>query len=60
METSALHVDVLRDLKRISGHLTAVAYPILDRAGELLQSRLVADLKENTEMSPAPSERAEG
>ncbi len=40
IETSALHLDVLRDLKRINGHLTSVAYPILDRAGELTQSRL--------------------
>ncbi|WNK00735.1 Na/Pi cotransporter family protein [Thalassospiraceae bacterium LMO-JJ14] len=40
IETSSLHLDVLRDLKRINGHLTSVAYPILDRAGELTQSRL--------------------
>jgi len=31
METSALHLDILRDLKRINSHLTAVAYPILER-----------------------------
>jgi phosphate:Na+ symporter len=31
---------VLRDLKRINSHLTSVAYPILDTAGELRQSRL--------------------
>jgi len=41
IESSSLHVDILRDLKRISGHLTSVAYPILDRAGELAASRLV-------------------
>jgi len=40
IESSSLHLDVLRDLKRINGHLTSVAYPILDRAGELTQSRL--------------------
>jgi phosphate:Na+ symporter len=39
-ETSALHLDVLRDLKRINAHLTAAADPVLDRAGELLPSRL--------------------
>jgi phosphate:Na+ symporter len=39
-ETSALHLDVLRDLKRINGHLTAAADPVLDRLGELLPSRL--------------------
>ncbi len=40
IETSSLHLDVLRDLKRINSHLTSVAYPILDAAGELTQSRL--------------------
>jgi phosphate:Na+ symporter len=39
-ETSSLHLDVLRDLKRINSHLTSVAYPILDDAGELIRSRL--------------------
>jgi phosphate:Na+ symporter len=32
---SALQLDVLRDLKRISSHLTSVAYPILEDAGQL-------------------------
>jgi phosphate:Na+ symporter len=40
METSAIHLDVIRDMKRISGHLTAVAYPILESVGELAESRL--------------------
>jgi phosphate:Na+ symporter len=42
-ETSALHLDVLRDLKRINGHLTAAADRVLDRLGELLPSRLRLD-----------------
>jgi phosphate:Na+ symporter len=51
IETSAIHLDVIRDLKRISGHLTAVAYPILETAGELAESRLrIAD--SNRPMSP--------
>ena len=41
IESSSLHLDVLRDLKRINSHLTSVAYPILERAGELADSRLV-------------------
>jgi len=41
IESSALHLDVLRDLKRINSHLTSVAYPILERADELIDSRLV-------------------
>ena len=36
IETSALHMDILRDLKRIHSHVVAVAYPILERAGEMV------------------------
>ncbi len=42
METSALHLDIIRDLKRIAAHLASVAYPVLDKNGMLLRSR-VAD-----------------
>jgi phosphate:Na+ symporter len=45
-ETSALHLDVLRDLKRINAHLTAAADPVLDRIGELLPSRLRQEANE--------------
>jgi phosphate:Na+ symporter len=40
IETSTLHLDVLRDLKRINAHITSVAYPILEQRGELEDSRL--------------------
>jgi phosphate:Na+ symporter len=40
IETSSLHMDIIRDLKRIVAHLTAVAYPILEAGGELSTSRL--------------------
>ena len=40
IETSSIHIDVIRDLKRINGHLTSVAYPILEAAGELAHTRL--------------------
>jgi phosphate:Na+ symporter len=33
IESSALHLDVLRELKRIHSHLCSVAYPVLERAG---------------------------
>ena len=40
-ETSALHLDLVRDLKRINDHLVAgAAYPVLEREGELLPSRI--------------------
>jgi phosphate:Na+ symporter len=40
IETSSLHLDIIRDLKRIVAHLTAVAYPILEAGGEISTSRL--------------------
>lgn len=40
IETSALHLDILRDLKRINAHITSVAHPILEASGELRESRL--------------------
>lgn len=40
-ETSALDLDLLRDLKRVNDHLVAgAAYPVLQGQGELLSSRL--------------------
>jgi phosphate:Na+ symporter len=42
-ETSSLHLDVLRDMKRINSHIAAAAYPVLERQGELLSSRLRRD-----------------
>ncbi len=38
--TSALHLDVIRDLRRINSHICALAYPILDAAGMLMKTRL--------------------
>ncbi|MGA9322435.1 MAG: Na/Pi cotransporter family protein [Xanthobacteraceae bacterium] len=35
IETSSLHLDILRDLKRIHSHVCSVAYPVLEAAGEL-------------------------
>jgi phosphate:Na+ symporter len=43
VETSALHLDVLRDLKRINAHVAAAAYAVLEKRGELLSSRLRRD-----------------
>jgi phosphate:Na+ symporter len=40
-ETSSLHLDLIRDLKRVNTHLVAAAaYPVLKEQGELLNSRL--------------------
>ena len=40
IETSAIHLDIIRDLKRIHGHIVSIAYPILESANELRESRL--------------------
>jgi phosphate:Na+ symporter len=40
-EAGALHLDLLRDMKQINGHLVAAAaYPVLENQGELLRSRV--------------------
>jgi phosphate:Na+ symporter len=49
IDSSSLHLDMLRDLKRINSHITAVAYPILEEAGELAESRLRAAQEDNGE-----------
>jgi len=41
VETSSLHLDLLKDLKQINSYLVAAAaYPVLEGKGELLQSRM--------------------
>jgi phosphate:Na+ symporter len=40
IDSSSLHLDVLRDLKRIHSHICAAAYPVLEAAGELVPTRL--------------------
>jgi phosphate:Na+ symporter len=41
IETTALHLDIVRDLKRINAHITTIAYPILEASGEISESRLL-------------------
>ncbi|MBV9522407.1 MAG: Na/Pi cotransporter family protein, partial [Alphaproteobacteria bacterium] len=53
IDTSSLHLDVLRDLKRIHSHICAVAYPVLEAAGELAPTRL-----KPVEPAPAPADAA--
>jgi phosphate:Na+ symporter len=38
--TPGFVLDAIRDLRRVGGHLAAVAHPLLERRGELLSSRL--------------------
>lgn len=43
METSDLHLEVVRSLKEINSLVVKVAYPILTRNGDLLESRLTRE-----------------
>lgn len=52
IETSSLHLDILRDLKRIHSHICATAYPVLEAAGELQPNRLKPG-KDGTAEPPA-------
>lgn len=38
--TSSIHLDILRDLRRINSYLSLIVYPILEAAGELEPTRL--------------------
>ncbi len=40
LETSAFHMDILRDFKKINSYLSSTAYAILEANGELRHSRL--------------------
>jgi phosphate:Na+ symporter len=40
IETSSLHLDLISELKRINSHLCSIAYPILESAGVLANTRL--------------------
>ncbi len=51
--SSAIHLDIIRDLKRINSHLTSVGYPILEDAGELAESRLLAREGESLDAAQA-------
>lgn len=43
-ETTTMHLDLLRDMKQINSHIVAAAaYPVLERAGKLLSSRISTD-----------------
>ncbi|MFD3189050.1 Na/Pi cotransporter family protein [Sedimentitalea sp. HM32M-2] len=43
-KTSDIHLETLRALREFNSHISAIAYPILYRTGQLLESRLIEDL----------------
>ena len=44
--TSSLHLDILRDLRRVNSYISLIAYPILEEANELNPSLLKPPRKE--------------
>ncbi len=53
IETSGIHLDLLRDFKRINSHFASVAYPILEEAGLLRETRLKKIKERSAKVSPA-------
>jgi phosphate:Na+ symporter len=58
LDTTSLHLDVVRDLKRIHSHICSAAYPVLEAAGELEPSRLRRVESESVPNLPAPTRGA--
>jgi phosphate:Na+ symporter len=58
IETSSLHLDILRDLKRIHSHICSAAYPVLEAAGELQPNRLkeseTAPIRDGSDLPAIP------
>jgi phosphate:Na+ symporter len=52
LATSDLHMDIIRDLRRINSLMSAIAYPILEEAGELHKTILKKDQKNNDLYEP--------
>jgi phosphate:Na+ symporter len=50
LETTSIHLDILRDLKRIHSHICSAAYAVLDAAGETP----IADTRESDPVTIAP------
>ena len=49
LDTSSLHLDLIRDLKRIGSHIAATAYPLLEASGDLRASRLAEEAPDTQE-----------
>lgn len=47
LESSDIHLETLRALKDLNSQIAAIAYPILVRGGQLLETRLVDNVNES-------------
>ena len=48
--TSDIHLESLRAMREFNGHISAIAYPILYKTGQLLETRLINELSEQVEV----------
>ncbi|UWQ39651.1 Na/Pi cotransporter family protein (plasmid) [Leisingera aquaemixtae] len=44
-DTSDIHLETLRALREFNSHIAAVAYPVLYRNGQLLETRLIEEMR---------------
>ncbi len=44
-ETSDIHLETLRAFREFNSHISAVAYPLLYKHGQLLETRLIEDMQ---------------
>ena len=58
IETSALHLDIINDFKRINSHICSIAYPILEQAGALSRTRLRESVPRETAAAPVSTPTA--
>ncbi|AXE97232.1 Na/Pi cotransporter family protein [Paraburkholderia hospita] len=56
VETSALHLDVISDMKRLNSLFCSTAYPVLDAAGALHDTRLRKRMHEEVPAVTAPQQ----
>jgi len=49
LRASAIFVDIIRDLHRLNSHIVSAAYPIVDRAGLLRETRLRSEARSSPE-----------
>lgn len=49
-QSSDVHLETLRALRDLNGHIAAVAYPILYRNGQLLETRLIQSMEKGAEV----------
>ncbi len=56
-ETSDIHLETLRAFREFNSHIAAVAYPILYRNGQLLETRLIEEMPQ---MEDSPDAEVKG